>query len=659
VTGLLFLPLILATLPVPYHHKKMKFPSIKNLAQSAVTVLKRFPFEMLFALIGAVAGITLTELTGISQSAEIWCVRLIMTANMGLLVSLATTLYCESKGIKRGTSFIFKVIAALFGASLIFLINPFKNESDYIRFFLLSLSLHLLVAFAAFIKHGHIQGFWQFNKNLFLRFLTSVLYSAVLFGGIAAAIGAMNFLFNFKFEWDAFAILWILIVALFNTLFFLAGVPNNIASLDEDTSYPKGLKIFTQYVLIPLATIYVVILLAYEIKILIEWNLPKGLVSNLILGYAVFGILSVLLVFPIREQAENKWIKTYSRSFYFLMLPLIALFFVAVGTRILKYGITEYRYFLILLACWLLFITTYFLVSRKQNIKLIPISLCVLTLLSIYGPQSAFSVSMYSQRRILVNIFKRNHYFKDDKLMPVDSNKIQQKEANAAVRMLSYMINHYDLSSLQPYINKDLSAVSDSLMKVKSYHYRGNYLSSGSVDKWELRERKEEWLKKYLNLGKFSGSGYDYQENLHPESNYHFSTSEESFTRTKGYDYVLNTGNRTNDTSNYGIDKLHLRLINRNDSTLYIKLNNETVDFHLKELMGDIVKNKEAIKKYKGAGDISETAFGLPQNMLTFSKQTKEYIITLKISDIQFKINKKKDVTDIATFDARYLIKVK
>ena len=92
-----------------------------------------------------------------------------------------------------------------------------------------------------------------------------------------------------------------------------------ITSSQTDTSsYPSGLKMFTQYVLIPLAVIYVVILLSYEAKIIVQWSLPRGLVSSLILGYAVFGILSILLVYPIRNYDDSKWIKIFSRSFYFL-----------------------------------------------------------------------------------------------------------------------------------------------------------------------------------------------------------------------------------------------------------------------------------------------------------------------------------------------------
>jgi hypothetical protein len=56
------------------------------------------------------------------------------------------------------------------------------------------------------------------------------LYGVVLFLGIAAAIGATNFLFNFKFEWDTYAILWVWIVGMFTTIFFLAGVPVDTAA---------------------------------------------------------------------------------------------------------------------------------------------------------------------------------------------------------------------------------------------------------------------------------------------------------------------------------------------------------------------------------------------------------------------------------------------
>src|SRR5690606_19950461 len=180
--------------------------------------------------------------------------------------------------------------------------------------------------------------------------------------------------------------LFVLIAVGFNTLFFLAGVPAAFDATPSAEPYPKGLKIFTQYVLIPLMTIYLAILLVYEIKILVEWEMPKGIVATLILGYAVFGMLSLLLIWPTRGDDGNRWVRLFSRSFYLTMLPLIVLLALAVYQRVSHYGFTEERYILMVLTIWLAAITAYFLSSQKDDIRLIPVSLAALALLSTFGP---------------------------------------------------------------------------------------------------------------------------------------------------------------------------------------------------------------------------------------------------------------------------------
>jgi hypothetical protein len=632
----------------------MKFPSLKNLAQNALVTIKRFPLEVLFALAGTIAGIVKIELSYLNRVNENWCMRIIMIANLGLLLSLAASLYTESKAIGGGKKLLIKLGAALAAILLIFIINPGERESDYIRFFLFSLSFHLLVAYAAFTNKDHIQGFWQFNKTLFLRFLTSALYSAVLFLGLAAAIGAMNFLFNFKFEWDTFAILWAWIVGMFSTLFFMAGVPTDTKALDTDLSYPKGLKVFTQYVLIPLATVYVVILLAYEIKILVQWQLPKGLVSNLILGYAVFGILSLLLVYPIREQEENKWLKTYTRSFYFLLIPLLGLLFTAVGTRVFRYGITEMRYFLIVLACWLLFITVYFLVAKKQNIKLIPISLSILTLLSIYGPQSAFQVSMYSQRRILVEVFKKNHAFKNEKLAPLDSLKVSAKDGHKAVATLDYLISKHDLTSLQPYFTQDLNKVSDSLSKLKS-----KWNQDGRVNVYEFRGNKLDWVKKQLNLNRFTGyyrDGYNDSDTsavIYPD-NYVFNKKHSNAYAVRGYDYMLDMNNYTEtDTTTSTINGLNITSIALGTGMYILKINGEAATFNITASLDSLIDAK-TIRTYKQATKEPTNSFVLPDDKLIFTKSTKGFKITLNITQLNLTKEKHADANSLRGY---YLIK--
>ncbi len=96
--------------------------------------------------------------------------------------------------------------------------------------------------------------------------------------------------------------LWILINGMFMTLFFLAGIPPDLDSLDASTDYPKSIRIFAQHILFPLVIVYLVILYAYLAKILIVWDWPQGWVSKLILGFSATGILSLLLLHPIRDR---------------------------------------------------------------------------------------------------------------------------------------------------------------------------------------------------------------------------------------------------------------------------------------------------------------------------------------------------------------------
>jgi hypothetical protein len=636
----------------------MKFPSIKKLAQSVANTVKRYPFEMLFALVGTIAATAKIELDNLNRVTENWCMRAVMIANLGFLFSLSATLYTQSKGWWAGKKLIVRIAAAVAAILLIFMINPPERQADYVRFFLLSLAFHLMVAFAAFTEKGQIQGFWQFNKTLFLRFLACLLYGMVLFAGLAAAIGATNFLFNFKFEWDTYQVLWVWITGMFTTTFFLAGVPTDIPALNEDGSYPKGLKIFTQYVLIPLSTVYVVILLAYEIKILIEWKLPKGLVSNLILGYAVFGILSLLLVYPIREQNENKWLKTYTRSFYFLLIPLQILLFVAVGTRVFSYGITEFRYFLIVLAFWLLCISVYFLLFKQQNIKIIPISLCVLTLLSIYGPQSAFTMSMYSQRGMVVSFFKKHNAYKDGKLMPVDSMKINMSEGSLGASRLSYFIFHYDLSGLQPYFNRDLNIVADSLAKQKGDY--GNIL----VDRDGLRALKYQWAKKQLGLGRFSDffDPYAGEEGKMYRNNEYVFNLDNNITIVKSFDIEL-SNDRSADTvvNNYGGIKItQIHLVNKQGCIL--KLNDQIVQFDPSDIVNKMITDTTRLEKYRVQQDketlYTAKAYELPVNLMRITKETANYIVVFQFSDIYFESFEKKR-PDVSNFAGKYLIKIK
>jgi hypothetical protein len=452
-------------------------------------------------LLGTLAATVLIEISELKVEAENFCLRLIMVANLGLVLSLSLSLFFENNACSLLKKILLRCSILLLLVGLFFLIDPLKRETDFFRFILLALAAHLSVSFAAYFGKGHINAFWQFNRVIFLRFLIGGIYSAVLFLGLAAAVGSMNFLFNFNFDWDTFAILWVWIVGIFQTVFFLSGVPVNLNGLEKDTTYPHGLKIFTQFVLIPLATVYAIILLAYEAKILLEWELPKGLVSNLILGYAVFGLLSLLLIYPVRNQDENKWLKTFSRSFYYVLIPLILLLLWAVLARVIDYGITEERYFLIILAAWLTFINAYFLLSKSQNIMIIPFSLCLLTIVSVYGPQGAFSTSRRSQINELKELFGNHGSLDGDKIISLKL-KPGKEDMSRMINIVDYLVNMHGIESFSPILKRDLGIVQDSLLSVNA---KKKYDSRTSNS--EIKSRQRLWLYTYLNLKPDDSSG--------------------------------------------------------------------------------------------------------------------------------------------------------
>lgn len=238
--------------------------------------------------------------------------------------------------------------------------------------------------------------FWQYNKTLFLRFLTAMLFSGVLFAGLSIALLSIDVLLEISINEERYVELFIFIGGIFNTWFFLAGIPS-MQTFDDQRDYPKGLKIFTQNILIPLVIIYLVILYVYAGKIILQWSWPEGWVANLILFFSIAGILALLLLHPIQDRVENRWIKRFSTGYFWALVPLVVLLMMAIYRRVWEYGITVERYFVIVLGFWLAGIVIYFLISKTRNIKAIPGSLCLLVFLISFGPWGAFTISEQSQ----------------------------------------------------------------------------------------------------------------------------------------------------------------------------------------------------------------------------------------------------------------------
>lgn len=416
----------------------MKLPSIDYVIGSAVRTFLRFPITMLFALLGTINVILSIANIG-DESVRI---KLILCAALGLTSSLALSLWSSYYRMSKVWNVLSNVVLVTLLTLYYFSLGDSIKEIDGIRYVVFNISLHLLVSFVLFIKNKEVDEFWSFNKNLFIRIITSGIYSVTLFIGLNFAVLAIDNLFGIDVDERIYPEIIVVILGIFNTLFFLSGVPRN-EELSLPLAYPKGLKAFTQFVLIPLVLIYLIILWAYETKILLTANLPKGWVSILILVFSVLGILAMLLVYPLRNKEDHTWIKQLWKWYFRLIIPLIGLLYWAILYRINLYGFTVGRYYVLLLALWLTAITVYSIIKPNYHIKIIPISLAIVGFISLYGPQSAANISKVSQQNRVAELLQIHH-----------TKGLSEEEQNEISSAVTYLFNNYSAKVLVPYFPK-------------------------------------------------------------------------------------------------------------------------------------------------------------------------------------------------------------
>lgn len=399
----------------------MRFPSVLTLAHRAREVFLRFPWTMAAAGVAAFATVAATTKSG---DAEQWG-PIAMVAALALPLTIALTLLAEERGWSSGKT------AGLNAAGVSLLVLFYlmwpgpERKHELIRYFQLSAGLHLLVAFLPFLGQRESGAFWQYNRRLLLSFLRAELFSLVLYVGLMIALGALDKLFGVDVPSELYFRLGIVILYVVNTWIFLAEVPRGLAGLAGDTSYPKVLKVFAQYILTPLVFTYLIILLAYLVKIVGSGEWPSGWIGWLVTSVAATGLLGFLLVHPLRDYAGEGWIRTYARWVFIGLIPSAVMLLVAFWKRVLPYGLTEPRLLGLLLGFWLLAIAVNYTLRRDAGIRRIPVTLAALMLITLYGPLSVTTLSLRSQSRRLAQLVAG----------PREGEKTD-REASAALRFL-------------------------------------------------------------------------------------------------------------------------------------------------------------------------------------------------------------------------------
>jgi hypothetical protein len=436
----------------------MRFPAIGHLVTSALRTAQRFPFVLGAAAVATYAGIQTTNHPGTDQRDS----QLLTTAILGFPLLFALTILAERRVRSMTLRWLVPVagVAALVGFWAAW--PHWSSPIQMLRYAQVNLAFHLLVAFLPYVGVDEPNGFWQYNKALFLRFLTAALYSAVLYLGLAVALLALDKLLGMTVPSSSYTRLWFVIAFMFNTWFFLSGVPDDFVALNTRTDYPAGLRILTQYVLIPIVTIYLVILTLELGKVLLTRVWPSGWIGYLVTSAASVGMLSWLLVYPLETRENYAWVKTFTKGFYIALMPSIVMLWMALWKRIAEYGITEQRYFVIVFSVWLAAIALYYTTTRSRSIKVIPATLCALALLTFAGPWGAYTVSRVNQVNRLHDLLTRNGLLQAGHLHR-STHDVPAADERAIGSGFRYLLETHSLASVATWFTDSIRANTTSV----------------------------------------------------------------------------------------------------------------------------------------------------------------------------------------------------
>ena len=536
-------------------------------------IILRYPMVLTTALIAAISAVVAIEID--HQDNQFLVTKLAFAGCLG--ISLMFGIKMLSQRIGKG--FLLEILGAAFLVWFYFYLpnseKQFTEVNGFVIFALVILS-HLFVSFSGFLNKKPELNFWQFNKNLFINIFLTGVFTGVLVLGVVLAILAVDKLFDFNFNNNLYPKTILFLAILGSTFIFLIFNDKGIFQLEKDGSYPQILKFFTQFVLIPLLLIYVTILYFYAGKILINWELPRGWVSYLILIYSVVGILALLLVHPLKEESAKSWVKVFSKIFYYTLIPLLVLLFVAIFTRILEYGYTEPRYFVLLLAIWLTTVVFYFIFYKKATIKFVPISLFIFGVFALIFPYvNAFSTAKRSQKTELQQILTKNQLLEKGKIN--FEKAIQDSVATEIADKFKFLNERKENDLLLSYIPENQQ------IKFKNIFEKDRYLVNSEV--------RMSFKKTIYNEKNNTQKNY---------SNFNSIFSNKRIYNSENCDFVINFQNNTN-YSHQEFDGVSLEIENKIDKktfTFTINKGNKKFTKDLRPFMENMLKNNSSGKPF-------------------------------------------------------------
>ncbi|MGH4137692.1 DUF4153 domain-containing protein [Clostridium sp.] len=447
---------------------KKIFNAILNGIKSSIN---RFPQTISISTACVILLIYISEISsGISSDFIETLSRITMASALGIPLSLCINLFFERLEKYKKIS----LIASYLGGTVLLILYYYLFLKDIGMMGMISMSRYIafsLILYLIFLIISYIPShadFEIFVVRVFTRFFTTSLYSLVLYLGLAAILFTVDKLLGINIKGELYYYTFLVVAGIFAPAFFLAGLPTKDEKLTLN-DYSRLLNVLVLYIIMPLISVYTIILYIYFGKIIITRQWPEGLVSNLVLWYSVLSAAVLFFISPLFN--EKSWTKRYMKYFPKAILPLIVMMFFSIGIRINAYGVTENRYFVVALGIWAFLTMIYFATAKKLRNIALPLFLAIITFISVFGPFSSYSVSKYSQNKRLTKIFVKNNMINDSNVIKAGT-VVNTEDSRQISSILNYFERNHSLKDVKA-LPKDFKT--SDLEKVLGVKYTDEY----------------------------------------------------------------------------------------------------------------------------------------------------------------------------------------
>ena len=217
---------------------------------------------------------------------------------------------------------------------------------------------------------------------------------------------------------------------------------------DEVAEPFKILRIILNFILSPAVIIYTVILYTYFIKIAFEWDLPKGGVAWLVMGFITVALIGRVAQ-SILSQRYYDW---FYRWFTLIAIPPLIMYWIGSIYRIRLYSFTESRFYLMVAGVLMTLFVLMLFRKHTRQYQLMALIFGAAIILFTYIPGiSAKSIGLACQKQRLTALIS------ELKLADAKTGRLNDDLDMRSIKQDSMMCERYkDITSVISYVRNEI-----------------------------------------------------------------------------------------------------------------------------------------------------------------------------------------------------------